>query len=265
MALINEELKAKRLGEIAENKHGCLMKIIEYNNSNDITVEFQDDYRYKTHTTYGNFTKRTIVNPYSPTICGVGISGAKYPSSYRNSNGETVHTKEYLTFKSMITRCYNPNYHKQQPTYAQVECCKEWLNRDNFEDWLRSQKNYEKFLNGGFALDKDILVKGNKVYSPETCCLVPQRINGLFEKNKKKDSDLPIGVKKYYGKYVVYCCVNCKNIYVGTYKTRQEAFVAYKLFKENYIKQVAREEFDAGNITKECCDAMMKYEVEITD
>lgn len=44
-----------------------------------------------------------------------------------------------------------------------------------------------------------------------------------------------------------------------------EAFEAYKIYKELIIKQVAKEEFDIGNITKKCYDAMIHYEVEITD
>lgn len=35
--------------------------------------------------------------------------------------------------------------------------------------------------------------------------------------------------------------------------------------KEKTIKQIANKEFTSGNITKECYNAMLKYEVEITD
>lgn len=76
---------------------------------------------------------------------------------------------------------------------------------------------------------------------------------------------MPIGVREKNDKYVVYCCVNGKNTYVGSYEDKQEAFMAYKNFKEKYIKQVAQEEFDAGNITEECYNAMINYEVEIID
>lgn len=257
--------KLERLGEERLNKQGCLMKIVQYNMANDIVVEFQDDYKYKIHTTYANFKKETVINPYYPSICGVGIKGAKYPASYIDANGNTIHTKGYDTFKSMITRCYNSRYHIQQPTYSDVWCCEEWLNRDNFEDWLRSQSNYNKFLNGGFALDKDILIKGNKIYSPDACCLVPQKINELFQNDKQKKDGLPKGVKKHGDKYTAYCCVNSKNTYIGTYDIEQDAFNAYKTFKESLIKQMAKEEFDKENITKACYNAMINYKVETTD
>lgn len=259
-----ERLKEERLGEERINKQGCLMKIVEYNKASDIVVEFQDEYKYKLNTSYGNFKKETIINPYHPTICGVGMKGSKYPASYMDENGNTIHTKGYDTFKSMITRCYNVKYHAMQPTYTNAECCKEWLNRDNFEDWLRGQPNYENFLKGDFALDKDIIVKNNKIYSPETCCLVPRYINELFKKDWNGNNGMPVGVRTKRDKYVVYCCVKGKNTYVGTYETKHKAFMVYKNFKEKHIKQVANEEFMRGNITKECYDAMMSYDVKFT-
>ena len=259
------KVTTNHLGEEKLNKQGCVMKIIQYNKSSDIIIEFQDKYKARIKTNYGNYKKGNILNPYYPTICKIGMKGLKYPASYVNSDGKTVHTKGYDTFKSMITRCYNHNYHKQQITYKDVKCCDEWLNRDNFEDWLRSQPNYKQFLENNFALDKDILVKGNKIYSPETCCLVPQKINELFENSKFKNSKLPIGVKKNFNKYVSYCCVDCKNTYIGTYDTPEKAFNAYKLFKENYIKRIAEEEYAKCNITEQCYQAMMNYQVEITD
>ena len=63
----------------------------------------------------------------------------------------------------------------------------------------------------------------------------------------------------------------CNNPYthkrkaIGRRKTIEEAFNIYKEYKENIIKQVAQEEYSLGNITKKCYDAMMSYEVEITD
>ena len=80
---------------------------------------------------------------------------------------------------------------------------------------------------------------------------------------------MPIGVKKDGSKYRSRSSVKVgkktKYTHLGTYNTPEEAFCAYKEAKEKYIKQVAKEEFSQGNITKECYNAMMNYEVEITD
>lgn len=140
---------------------------------------------------------------------------------------------------------------------------------ENFCDWLRSQSNFDKWLNGSrWALDKDILVKRNKVYSPDTCCLVPQNVNCLFLKREAQRGKYPIGVRCREDGFMAVC----RNPFldkaeeIGLYSTPENAFYqGYKPYKEDIIKRVAQIEFGKGNITKECCEAMMNYEVEIDD
>lgn len=142
---------------------------------------------------------------------------------------------------------------------------------ENFYEWLHSQENFEKWLNGkDWAVDKDILIKGNKVYSSATCCLVPRQVNNLFIKRDADRGAYPIGV--YFDNkqniFVAQCsCVEHKNhrIFLGHYYTPEDAFDAYKKCKENIIKRVAKEEYEKRNITQQCYEAMVKYEVEITD
>ena len=117
------------------------------------------------------------------------------------------------------------------------------------------------------ALDKDILIKGNKVYSQENCVFVPQRINSLFVKNDANRNNL-IGVyyensKNYKKKYKIKIKVNNKRKYIGRFNTKIEAFNSYKQSKEQYIKQVAEEYKD--KIPKKLYEAMYNYKVEITD
>lgn len=259
--------RMERLGEERLNNQGCLMRIVEYNNSLDIVVEFQDEHKIKTHTSYGQFCSGSVKNPYSSDIYGVGTVGIKQCS---------CNDKEYKTWNDMLRRCYSKtrNY-KMTENYNDVTCCEEWLNFENFYEWLHSQSNFDKWKNGKmWNLDKDIIIKGNKMYSPETCCLVPHAINNLFTKNDKKRGNLPIGVNKHKNKNGYKFHAHCPNslivgtkgrVSLGTFDTPEEAFLAYKTAKESYIKQVAQKEYDNGVITKECYDAMMKYEVEITD
>lgn len=245
------------------NNQGCLMKIIEYNNCDDIVVEFQDDYKYKKHATYDRFIKGQIWNPYLPTICEVGIVGDKYKTSI---NGKF--TKEYVTWHNILVRCYDEKIKKNHQTYIKAKCCKDWLCFENFYEWLHRQPNFDKWLNGNsWAIDKDILVKGNKEYSPNTCCLVPQNINSLFTKRDLSRGQYPVGVYKKDNKFIS----QCQNPFdrtqknLGYYDTSIEAFYAYKKYKEDLIKYIAKEEFGNGNITRQCYEAMMNYQVEITD
>lgn len=253
--------KSERLGEERLNCQGCLMKIVEYNGYANIVVEFQDEYKIRINSTYDTFVKGAIKNPYYPSVFGVGIVGNKHKSRV---NG--LYTKEYRTWQNMLGRCFTKTYE----TYDDVTCCKEWFLFDNFYEWLHSQENFDKWLNGEkWAIDKDILIKRNKIYSPDTCCLVPHNVNILFLTRKKSRGDLPIGVhyKKESKKYMAYCSNGEKGThdYLGLHETKEEAFLAYKNHKEFKIKHLAEEEFLNGNITKKCYDAMMNYQVEITD
>ena len=151
--------KDLRLGEEKYSNQECLMKIVEYNKATDIVVEFQDGYKARVHTNYNAFKKGMVVNPYYTSVYGVGIRGNKYPTKI---NGDM--TKEYETWFQMIRRCFNKR--EREPTYKNVNCCDEWLLYENFYEWLHNQENFDRWLNGEkWTIDKDILVKGNKIYS----------------------------------------------------------------------------------------------------
>lgn len=253
-----------RLEEKNFNYQGCLMRIVEYNNAHDIIVEFQDEHNTKVKTRYSLFLSGSVKNPYFPSVYGVGIVGKKYPTII---NGKDI--KEYKSWHSMLQRCFDEKLKNKHPTYKDVSCCEEWLNYENFYEWLHEQENFVKWLNNEdrWSLDKDILIKGNKIYSPNTCCLVPIGVNNLFIKNNVNRGSLPIGVVKHGRGYRVMCCnpftSELENL--GVYLTIEEAFQVYKEHKENLIKQIAEIEYNKCNITKKCYDAMMNYKVEITD
>ena len=260
---MNDIQKNERLGMIKYNNRGYLMKCVEYNSYNDIVVEFQDKYKFRTKSNWGNFIKGEIKNPYSPTVYGVGIIGEK------NIKINKKHIKEYVVWHDMLKRCYNKSYKEENPIYQNAVCCVDWLLFDNFYEWIHKQENFEKWLNGyRWAIDKDILYKGNKIYSPDTCCLVPNNVNTLFIKNNT-NNNLPVGV--YYCKDRNKYSATCNDYYgkakfLGRYSTSYDAFYfGYKPYKEKVIKQIAQSEFENGNITKRCYDAMMNYQVEITD
>lgn len=258
----------RRLGEERTNKQGSLMKIVRYGDANDIDVEFLDDFHYRTcNTTYNAFVDGRIKNPYYPDVFNVGMIGSKYPSRVNGSL-----TKEYQSWNAMLKRCFDKKLKNKNPTYKDVTCCNEWLLFENFYEWLHSQENFDKWLNGErfeWCLDKDIIYKGNKIYSPETCCLVPNTVNTLFVKCNATRGKLPIGVAfdSESGLYMA----RCQNPFerklktIGRYSTIEAAFNAYKNYKENIIKKFANIEYTKGNITEKCYNSMLSYKVEITD
>lgn len=261
--VINPTPYKLRLGEEKLNHQGCLMKIIEYNSQKDIVVEFQDEHKGKVNTRYDHFLVGNIKNPYYPNIYNVGMVGNKYPLTI---NGIVV--KEYQAWQGIIRRCFDEKLKEKYPTYKDVTCCSDWLYYEKFYEWIHSQSNFDKWSKGDkWEIDKDIILKGNKIYSPETCFLVPHNVNCLFLKSKASRGEMPIGVVKRNNGYESHCNnpLTGKIEHIGSSKTIEEAFQLYKLYKENLIKQVAQTEFDKGNITKKCYDAMMSYQVEIDD
>ena len=241
------------------------MKIVEYNNASDIVVEFQDKYKYRTNTIYTNFKSGSIRNPYYPNVYGIGITGCKYPTKTKANDRPT---KEYSIWRSILERSFVEKIKEKQPTYKDVTCCNEWANFENFYEWLHSQPNFNKWYEGSrWAVDKDILVKGNKTYSPETCCIVPQNVNCLLLKRDALRGDLPIGVKQVGNKFEANCGnpFTGKREFLGRYETPEEAFYAYKLCRENYIRQIAEIEYNNNNITMSCYEALMNYSIEIDD
>ena len=120
------------------------------------------------------------------------------------------------------------------------------------------------------CLDKDILYKGNKIYGPDTCIFVPQRINTIFGTNMRRRGNLPIGVTfcKRNKKYTSHCwTLNAdgkrNNIALGYFDSPEKAFNAYKQFKESYIQKVA--ENYKPFIPETLYNALINYKININD
>lgn len=171
-------------------------------------------------------------------------------------------SKAYFLWHSILSRCYNDKQRWNNKSYQNATVCKEWHKFSNFKRWFESPKSgYRE----GYQIDKDILIKGNKVYSPETCCFVPIEINSMLAINKRSNK-LPRGVRKANSKYMVRISTSgSKSTYIGVYDTPEEAFNVYKQAKEAHIQEVATKYFNEGKITEKVYNALMKYEVEITD
>ena len=138
----------------------------------------------------------------------------------------------------MIQRCYDNEFQIKQPTYKDCKVCEEWHCYANFKKWFN--KNYYELDNERVELDKDILVEGNKIYSPDTCIFEPKYINELF---RNKVRDLPKGVC-YYKKgncYMVSITIYKNSKYLGSYKTIEEAKRVYDEARKEMINKVAED------------------------
>lgn len=257
-------LKNERLNMTNTNKNGLLMKIIDYRSYNDLDIQFEDGTIVKNRA-YKEFKDGVVKNPNSRLIYGVGYIGEC--TVVYDKDCVQLNNKAYSMWHCMFERCYLRNNN----TYKECYVCDDWHNFQNFKKWF--YENYTEYGYGRMCLDKDILIKGNKKYSPDTCVVVDTRINSMFTKSDKTRGRYPIGVfyKKKNKKYAAQVSM-CNEInkkqqkHIGLFDNPEEAFYAYKEEKEKYIKQVA-DEYKSKyiNFPYKLYNAMYAWKVDILD
>ena len=255
--------KVNRIGEERLNNFGSKMVILDYRTNRDIDVYFPEYNWIAKNVIYQNFKKGEIKCPYERNVYGVGYIGeGKYKCK---ENGKT--TRVYKTWHGMLEKCYSDKCHGKHPTYIDCKASEEWHNFQNFAKWY--YENYYEVEGERMHLDKDILVKHNKIYNPETCIFVPQTINLLFTKRNNARGESVIGTIPVNGKYLVQCHLinlktgKSKQKNLGRYETQEKAFEVYKYYKEKNIKQVA--DYYREQIPEILYNILYNYEVEIDD
>ena len=243
-------------GTVGFNTYGTKMTIIQYIDWRNVIVKFENG--YTTSTYLSQFKSGKVKNPIDKNIFNVGFLGE---GSYKSTLKGKI-TNQYSAWKSMMRRCYSEKEHVINPTYTNCTVCDEWHNFQNFSEWY--DENYYEIEGQTTHLDKDILHKGNKLYSPETCVFVPQCINKLFVKSDSIRGEYPIGVyyEKSRNKYVSqFCNGNGHRQFIGRFDTSNDAFYNYKKYKEHYIKEIANQ----YKIPEILYNALILYTCDITD
>ena len=231
------------------------LKIIEYRTHKDVIVEFVNT-SYTTSTRLGEILNGKVRDRSLPFACGVGYLGdapTKHEGKLR---------REYHIWANMLRRCYGKENTTRSPTYVGCTVSDNFKSYEYFYNWCQDQIGFD---NIDFHLDKDLLIKGNKLYSEDTCVFVPREINNLFTKRQNDRGKYPIGVTvdKRGGRYFAQLNVGKERRKFGYSDTPEEAFLAYKQAKEAYIKEVANKWRD--QIDSRVYEALMNYQVEITD
>lgn len=249
-----------KIGEESINKFGSSIKITGYRRYNDIDIYFPEYNWTYYNIDYNSFKRGSVKCPYEPRIFGIGYIGE---GCYKSRNNG-IKTRSYTVWYDMLKRCYDERHIFNYTNYIDCYVCDEWLNYQNFAEWY--EYNYYEINNETMHIDKDLIIKNNRVYSPEACVIVPQFINNLIIKRDNNRGELPIGVwyDSSRNKYSSHCCDGYGNIItLGRFQTIDEAFAVYKAYKENLIKEIADEYKDF--IPHELYNALYKYEVDIND
>ena len=245
------------VGKVFKSKSSGDFKVLKYNDNRNVEIQFLNT-GFEAVVQLVQVKSGEVKDKYLPSVYGVGILGTKYPTAI---NG--VQTKEYNLWQHMLKRCYSDKYQKKYPTYKGCEVSDKLKSYEYFYEWCHKQIG---FGNQGWHLDKDLLVKGNKVYSEDSCVFIPAEVNTLLVKSTASRGEHLIGVcwsntHKAFKAQVSKS--KGKREYLGSFATEIEAFNAYKVVKESFIKEQANNW--KLQIDPRAYNALMNYEVEITD
>ena len=261
MKYLNDVNYKDCVGRVCVSKSSGDFKVLKYNDTANVEIQFLKT-GYETVARLGDIRNGEIKDPYIPSVYGVGILGTKYSPSINS-----VKTKEYMLWHSMLKRCYSEAFKKKYLTYDVCEASENFKSYEYFYEWCNKQIGFDNEGNENpFHLDKDLLIKGNKVYSEYSCVFLPNEINLLLTKRTASRGNRLIGV--YWDKKAsaFKAQVNKnkgKQEHLGYFKTEMEAFNAYKQAKEAFVKEQANKW--KGKVDDRAYEALMSYEVNIDD
>lgn len=167
-------------------------------------------------------------NPSNNMVRGIGVNDADYMTTPRVNGVKTI-CPAYSAWSAMLYRAYSEQYHERNKTYHGVKVCHEWLSFMSFREWWLANHH------DGWALDKDLLVIGNKKYGPKECLYVPIWLNTFTLDCGASRGKLPIGVT--YDKRKEMFMAQCKGLgnksFIGYFSDPLSAHQAWKCRKIN--------------------------------
>ena len=249
------------IGQICRSNDSEDFKIVRYENSLHIEIVFVDS-GFTSICQMSNIRCGRVKDLTKPSVVGVGVTGTKYKPVNLNGCGEYEIDYAYKIWRGILERCFLDKRQEQQPTYKGCTVSENFKSYEFFYEWCQDQVGYRE---DGFELDKDLLVKGNKIYSESTCCFIPKEINTALTKRGNDRGDHPIGV--YWNKkcrsYIAKISEGGSRRYLGLFDSPTDAFQAYKMAKEQYLESLAVKWKDS--ISNKVYDALLSYEVSIDD
>ena len=240
------------VGQVRNTNEGGSFTVIEFHSATNVIIRHNDEHGHVAKVSSCQVRNGVIRNPFYPTLYGVAYMGVgKHKAKIKGKN-----VQHYSVWTGAVCRCYCPVRLAKTPSYNGCTLSKEFLCYQNFAEWYTSHESYGL----GYDLDKDLLVKGNKIYSAETCTMLPKELNLAIKVKFSKNSDLPIGVlRNKVGGYIAALKKGLKGYHLGTFKTPEEASAAYVKAKEAYVKELALEYKD--QIEPRAFEALMNWTV----
>lgn len=148
-------------------------------------------------------------------------------------------TKVYSLWASMLSRCQPDGaVQKRTNVYTGCEVHPEFIRFQDFAEWCHNQNGFHF---DGWELDKDILIPGNRIYGPDTCCFVPKHLNQLFTHKQANQGMYPTGVSYDKSRALFQAKIKIDGVTksLGRFETPERAESAYKTAKYSEIHRLA--------------------------
>ena len=239
--------KKIEVNDVFKSNFGGEFTVIKVVNQELITVVFNDDFQYETLTTSWAIKTGGVKNPFARRLFNVGYFGVgSFKACHGSKSAGAKSTLEYATWVNMLSRCY---YEKEisaikgYHTYNDVTVDDSWFNFQVFAEWYVKEANRIHKIDPTLKLnlDKDLINPKSRVYSKDTCCLIPAELNtGIIVKQNVKNNTMPSTfIKASNGKYQVSFSAMNSSIKLTDFTTELECVVAFIAAKEKSIKLLA--------------------------
>jgi len=239
------------VGKTYKNKDSTVT-VLDYVKATRVLVRHDDEFGHEMWTQAYRIRNGDIKNPYGIHLNGVSFTGY----GYCNSLDENLRRKVYSLWSCIVGRTLREGYVDKYNTYSDVTLCEQWHNFQVFCKWV----NENEYFHSKFQLDKDLLIRGNREYSPDACCFLPQELNVVINVNYNTGNGLPVGVNVkgdiYYEAALSY---KGSRKLLGQFNTIQEASDVYVEAKEAYVKELAHKWKD--KIEPRAYEALMNWTV----
>lgn len=298
-SLETEYLKENYIGKVFDsNKFGKFKVLgvkkgsIKYNHL--LVVEFLNT-QYQTFVKCGEITRGYVKDRFAPSIAGVGYLGdikidvhgvekggydtwldmihrcyhsnrRKHWVKYTNCTVE----EHWHNFSNFLIDCYElPNAEfKFKNIKDKIEVLRsksDFLESENLKSkisnlaQIRDKIENDKFENSRWQLDKDILKHGNKIYSKETCCWIPDKINAFFNNIRSSNTSGFEGVqfdsKRNTFKVVIQRTIDDSYKFesLGTFTNPIGAYEAYSLKRAEILEDYLEEYWYMNDDVKNAC------------
>lgn len=197
-----------------------------------VKVQWLDDFGYIQDVRVDTLKTGSIRNPYQRTVEGIGYLGVGVH--------DRTDRDKYNSWASMIARCYRQKLKDKYPTYEECYSTDDWHCYQTYADFYESCPYRKK----GWNLDKDLLVPGNKLYSPDTCVYLPSNINTklFYVPTKNKFGLKGVWYDSQYDKWMatVSKAVDGRGT-IGRFKTKEEASSAVLRSEHKFFCRLAEE------------------------